>query len=75
MRRKWNSLQRNLSPGDVVLICDKELSRNSWPLGIVTKALPSDDELVRKVTVRVIVNGEPKNYVRPITELIVILEQ
>lgn len=75
MRRKWNSHQRNLSPGDVVLICDKELSRNSWPLGIVTKALPSDDELVRKVTVRVIVNGEPKNYVRPITELIVILEQ
>lgn len=75
MRRKWNSHQRNLSPDDVVLICDKELSRNSWPMGIVTKALPSDDELVRKVTVRVIVNGEPKNYVRPITELIVILEQ
>lgn len=75
MRRKWNLPQRNLSSGDVVLLCDKELPRNSWPMGIVVKSLPSDDDLVRKVIIRIIANGEPKTYVRPVTELIVLVEQ
>ena len=32
-RHKWTSPQRNVSTGDVVLIRDKQLYRNSWPIG------------------------------------------
>lgn len=64
-----------MSPGDVVLVRDKELCRNSWPMGLVAKALQSDDELVRKVVVCVIVQGEPKTYVRPINELVILLPE
>lgn len=74
-RRKWNSQQRNVSLGDVVLVRDKELYRNSWPMGIVIKAIESDDQLVRKVVVRVIQGGIPKTFVRPINELVVLLPQ
>jgi hypothetical protein len=74
-RRKWNQRQRNLSLGDVVLVRDKELSRNSWPMGIVVKSVPSEDGLVRKVIIRVIVNGEPKTYVHPVNELVLLVEQ
>lgn len=71
-RRKWNSPQRNMSTGDVVLIRDKELCRNSWPLGLITKAVDSDEGLVWKVIVRVIIDGKPKSYVRPVSELVLV---
>lgn len=44
-------------------------------MGLVAKALQSDDELVRKVVVCVIVQGEPKTYVRPINELVILLPE
>ena len=74
-RRKWTSVEKNVSLGDVVLVRDKELSRNSWPLGIVTKVMPSDDGLVRKVELRMIIDGNPKTFLRPISEVVLLVEQ
>ncbi|CAG2209609.1 unnamed protein product [Mytilus edulis] len=70
-----NDIQKNVSLGDVVLVRDKELSRNSWPLGIVTKVMPSDDGLVRKVELRMIIDGNPKTFLRPISEVVLLVEQ
>ena len=72
-RRKWNSNQRNVTTGDVVLIRDKELWRISWPIGLVVKAIQSDDGLVRKVLVRTIVDQTPRTYERPVNELVLLV--
>ena len=74
-RRKWHTIERNVTPGDVVLVRDKDMPRYLWPIGIVMNSISSDDDLVRKVVVRMLVNGEPKTYVRPISELVVLIEQ
>jgi hypothetical protein len=36
-RQKWHKTERNISPGDVVLIRNKQTARNSWPLGMIRK--------------------------------------
>ena len=40
-RRKWNNQQRNMKQGDIVLLKDKDLWRNDWPMGSISKARPS----------------------------------
>ncbi|XP_063636132.1 uncharacterized protein LOC134806742 [Cydia splendana] len=37
--------------GDVVIICDSNLPRNTWPRGIVTRTYPGKDGVVRVVDV------------------------
>lgn len=37
--------------GDVVIICDSNLSRNTWPRGRVTRTYPGKDGKVRVVDV------------------------
>ena len=62
---------RNVTTGGVVLVRDKDMPRYLWPVRIVMNSILSDDDLIRKV----VVNGEPKTYVRPISELVVLFEQ
>ncbi|XP_071172930.1 uncharacterized protein [Mytilus edulis] len=69
-RSKWPSENRNLQIGDFVLMIDVSLPRNQWPTGIIDEVFPSKDGLVRKVSVRVIKNGEPVTYSRPVTQLV-----
>ena len=69
-RRKWSTDQPNLKEGDVVLLKDHECARNFWPLGLVLRTFPSDDDKVRKVEVRVSRDGKPVTYIRPVTELV-----
>nr|XP_022305787.1 uncharacterized protein LOC111112553 [Crassostrea virginica] len=71
-RRKWNEVRNNLKVGDVVLLRDKAIHRNSWPLGIVEESFPSADKVVRKVRVRVAGNG---CYTRPINELVLLVSE
>jgi hypothetical protein len=73
-RRKWAEQQRNIQKGDVVLLKDKNSPRISWPLGIIESTIQSADDLTRKVTVRVMVDGKPRTYLRPISDIIVLLE-
>lgn len=70
-RKKWQQDRKNVQEGDVVLMCDKSLHRNEWPVGIIIKTHTSDDNRVRKVDVRL--GKDRKTFTRPVNELIVLL--
>ncbi|XP_030254938.1 uncharacterized protein LOC115570470 [Sparus aurata] len=72
-RRRWPDKRPNLKEGDVVLMKDLQVARNDWPMAVVTKTFPSADGLIRKVEIRVIRQGTPKVFSRPVTELIPLL--
>lgn len=69
-RRKWKEIQPNLHSGDVVLLKEKTLHRNSWPMGIVSETFSSSDGLVRKVKLRIVRDGQTFTYMRPVTEIV-----
>ncbi|XP_062585397.1 uncharacterized protein LOC134247072 [Saccostrea cucullata] len=73
-RRIWKDRQPNVKPGDVVIVKDSAVHRNYWPMGIVEKTFASDDGLVRKVQIRVIRDGKPAFFMRPVHELVVLLD-
>ena len=51
-RTKWRTNIPNLSPGDLVLLKDKLVHRNSWKMGIVSSVIASKDNVVRSCYVR-----------------------
>ena len=51
IRRQWNTTTRNLRPGDVVIIADKNTMRGEYRLGLVREVFPSRDKRVRRVSV------------------------
>lgn len=69
-RKKWHTDRRNLQVGDVVLLKDSQARRTEWPTGLVVKPVPSKDNMVRKVEVKVVKQGTPKVYLRPIAEVV-----
>ena len=69
-RQKWQSVVPNLQIGDVVLLRDRDVARNQWPLGVIVRVFPSGDDLVRKIKVRVMKDGKSHMYVRPVTEVV-----
>ena len=68
-RRKWTAEHANMEQNDVVLIVEDDAPRCKWPLGRITQLHPSDDGLVRKVSVR----SGGGTYDRPILKLIKLL--
>lgn len=72
-RRKWQSSNPNIKSGDVVLLKDSQVQRNKWPLGLVTQTFQSKDGKVRQVEVKVIKPGGETLFVRPITEIVLLL--
>ena len=74
-RRKWTESHRDLKTGDIVLLKDKSICRNQWPIGRIVNAIKSSDDQVRKMEVRVIVDGRPIMYTLPISELILLVEE
>ena len=76
-RQKWLSKKPSLSKGDIVLIRDKNLKRNSWPFGIIEETYPSRDQLVRSAKIKVITDGKNKSfafYDRPICDLVLLMK-
>ncbi|XP_034547118.1 uncharacterized protein LOC117818374 isoform X1 [Notolabrus celidotus] len=73
-RQKWHVDKPNLNKGDVVLLKDAQAKRNEWPVGIVVDVFPSEDKKVRKVDVKVVKQGTPKVYLRPVSELVLLLK-
>jgi hypothetical protein len=70
-RRKWDSVQDNVKPGDIVLLTKSEEHRINWPIGVVTRVFPSkSDGLVRTVEIRLTKQDGQSLYIRPVTELI-----
>lgn len=69
-RNKWNSIRRNLSPGDLVIIVDNTAPRNSWLMGRVMKTFPDDKGYVRSVLVKT----KASLIQRPIDKLCLLME-
>lgn len=74
-RRKWRTAKPNLQNGDVVLLKDAQEKRNDWPVGIITKTYPSEDGKVRKIEVKIIKKGEPRFFLRPVTEVVLLVSK
>lgn len=62
---KWDQRRENLTPGNLVLGKEDNLSLTHWKLGRIVQVHPGKDNLVRVVTIKTI-NGE---YKKAITEL------
>ena len=74
---KWTKIKRNFAPGDLVMLRDKNIVRNSWPLGRVSSVKKSADGLVRSLDVvisKMSAKGVMKRYeyTRPVSEVIFI---
>lgn len=57
-----------------MLLRDKSVVRNQWPLAIISEVFPSEDGCVRSVKLRVIKDGKVCEYVRPIVELVLLVK-
>ncbi|XP_062581093.1 uncharacterized protein LOC134242906 [Saccostrea cucullata] len=73
-RRKWQLPGTTFKVGDVVLVKDDSSHRNMWPVGVVDEVFPSKDDVIRKVKVTIVRDDIRTSYVRPITELIHLLD-
>lgn len=51
-RNKWASPQRNLEPGDLVIVMNNQLPPSLWQLGRIVQVYPGSDGLVRNATVK-----------------------
>ena len=69
-RQKWTRQERNLEVGDVVIIVDKSVPRNTWSIGRVKRVLPDASGVVRVADV------QTKSTVlnRPVTKLVLLAE-
>ncbi|XP_030613054.1 uncharacterized protein LOC115799898 [Archocentrus centrarchus] len=72
-RQKWTVSRRNLQVGDLVLLKDKQVRRNSWPMARITATFPSKDNRVRKIEVKACDQGSVKTFMRPVTEVILLM--
>ncbi|KAK7922690.1 hypothetical protein WMY93_009592 [Mugilogobius chulae] len=69
-RQRWNSVKRNFSVGDLVLIMDSAAPRNSWTMGRVTHTFPDNKGFVRQVRIKT-----RSSYLdRPITKICLLQE-
>ena len=50
-RSKWQTAQTDLSVGDLVLIKERDLPPNTWPLGRIIEIHPGDDNKVRLISI------------------------
>ena len=75
-RKKWITEKRSVKVGDVVLLKDRTIKRNCWPMAIVSEVKVSSDGLVRSVCLRVSSRdgSPPKTLVRPINDIVLLLE-
>ena len=74
-RRKWQTETPNLEVGDLVLLRDKEVARNHWPLARVSKVFTSHDGRVRKVELTTAKNGCKKTFLRPTNEVVLLMTE
>ena len=68
LRQKWMKPVRNVHVGDIVLIVDYGVPRNSWSLARVAETFPGEDGLVRSARV----STASSSFIRPIHKLCLI---
>jgi hypothetical protein len=59
--------------GDVVLLQDKGAHRHDWSTGLIVETFPSSDNNIRKVKVRVIKEDKVHEYIRPVTDIVLLV--
>jgi hypothetical protein len=69
-RQKWISPQRNVQPGDIVLLAETSEPRCEWKLALVKAAYLSKDGLVRKVQLHL---GSGQLLDRPVHKLVLLI--
>ena len=77
-RQKWTTPQKNLEEGDIVILKDESVPRNSWKLARVEATYPDADGYVRKVKVAVADQSRQSgasHYERPIHGLILLMSR
>ena len=52
VQRKWHTACRNLRPGDVVIVADRNVLRGNYRLAMVKEVFPGQDGKVRRATVQ-----------------------
>ena len=76
MRHKWKVSTPCVSINDIVLIRDKNIPRNHWPMGRVSSIIPSKDGLVRNATLCISpLPGQKRcrSIIRGITDLVLLI--
>ena len=73
VRRKWTSVVPDLTEGSIVLLKNNDVPRRAWPLARIVKTLQSDDGKIRKVIIRTHRDGKNIEYTRPVSELVLLL--
>ncbi len=68
--RESNMSRHVLAVDQVVLIADPQLSRAQWPVGKVTRVLPSNEGAIRAAEVDI----KGNTYIRPVAKMIVLPE-
>lgn len=71
-RRKWRESQRDQEEGDIVLLKDNQAC-NVWPMAKITAVFPGRDSKVRKVEFRTSDQGSTKMFLRPVSEVVLLL--
>lgn len=69
--QKWNRARKSFAVGDLVLVMDDSIPRNSWPLGRVTETITDSKRFVHRVRLRT----QAAELKRPITKLCLLLEE
>ncbi len=75
VRHKWQEPYPNIQEDDIVLLKDNQVARNEWPMALVTSVFPGQDGKVRKVELKVTKEGSSKTFLRPISEVILLLRK
>lgn len=69
-RQKWELDGNPIAPSAIVMIVEPQLPRGHWPIGTVSKILPSSDGRVRVAEIF----SKGKYLIRPVSRLIVLPE-
>ena len=52
VQRKWHTARRNLRPGVVVFVADRNTLREDYRLALVKEVFPGEDGKVRRVAIQ-----------------------
>ncbi len=58
-----------------MLLKDSQTARNAWPMARITAVFPGRDSKVRKVELRTSNQGSPKVFLRPVSEVVLLLPE
>jgi hypothetical protein len=70
-RSKWTVPERNLQPGDIVLLKEENVSRFYWPMARVTKSITDSKGVVRSVKLRT----QSSELHRPIHKIVLLISK